>query len=134
MMQQMLFAGGGDTISLLGVSYYGTRVGVACTVQYQLTSAAAENYIDENSNVIPIGTWCVPTANAGNYESRMTLTSGTFTTGTVATWEALSSTRTWSVTQSVLGVKTTTATIEIRDVATSTVRATATVDLTAERA
>ena len=134
MIQQMLMGAAGDTIILLGVSYYGTRVGVACSVQYQLTSAAIENLINENSTTIPIGTWCLPTTHSGNYEARMTLTSGSWTSGTNGSWNALSVTQNWVVTQAVVGVKQTIATIEIRDTASGTVRATATVDLTAERA
>lgn len=134
-MSQMLMGQGTPLVALLGVSYYGTRSGVACSVQYQLTSAGVENYIDENSTTVPIGNWVSPTTYAGaNYEARMTLTSGTWTTGTNGSWNALSSTQTWVVTQSVVGVKATTATIEIRLASSGTVLATATVDLTAERA
>lgn len=134
MLMMQMGAGGGDIIALAGVNYYGTRTGVACTVQYVLTSTALEQYIDENSSTTTIGTWCTPTGNAPLYQCKMTLNTGTFTSGTTGSFLALSSTRTWVVTQSVLGVKNVNATIEISDIATGTVRATATVDLTAERA
>lgn len=120
--------------ALAGIAYYGTRVGASCTVQYLLTSAGVELYIDENSVSHTIGNWVTPTSAAAGYECRMTVTSGTFSVGTVGSWLALTSTRTWAKTQSIVGVGQVVGTIEIRDAATLAVVATATVDLTAERA
>jgi hypothetical protein len=121
-------------VALAGVNYYGTKVGSSCTVQYSLTSGGKEQYFDENSTSTPIGDWVIPNGSAAGYECRLTATTGTFSTGTMATWLALTSTRTWTVTQATVGVKQAIGTIEIRDATTLVVKATATVDLTAERA
>jgi hypothetical protein len=51
---------------------------------------------------------------ASNYEARATLTSGTFTTGTAATWLPLSSNVNWQVSKASTGSKSATADFEIR--------------------
>lgn len=63
----------------------------------------------------PSGAWINPTSLAsGSYEVRATATSGTVSTGTVGSWLALSSSRTWSVSRSGAGSKACTLLIEIR--------------------
>lgn len=65
-----------------------------------------------------------------NYECRATLTSGTFTSGTAGSWLALTSTRTWSVTQSgSVGTKGAIFTLEIRNASTLEVYDSATIDI-----
>ena len=68
-----------------------------------------------------------------SYECRATLNSGSaLSSGTVGSWLALSSTRSWTQSRSSsTGVTTSNLTIEIRDVATSTVLASVTVVLQA---
>lgn len=70
--------------------------------------------------------WCDPTGSAGLYEARVTRTggsAGSFTSGTDATWLALTTSRTWSLTESTDGVATSDIvfTIEIREASTGTV-------------
>lgn len=72
------------------------------------------------------------TADTGLFEARATVTSGTLTSGTVDTWLPLSTTRTWTLTNTT---EETTATvlmdIEIRDTETDTVQSTCSVTLRA---
>ena len=74
--------------------------------------------------------WDSDPSTVGNYEVRATLASGNTPTGSaLATWLILSSDRTWELVASPGNVLSCTLTIDIRDTATSTIRATATVDL-----
>lgn len=72
-------------------------------------------------------TWLLIGAVA-DYQVRATKTSGTSPSGTLATWLGLGTSRAWTL--SGTGV-TCNLTVEIRDVATSTVQATASITLTA---
>jgi hypothetical protein len=72
-------------------------------------------------------TWLLIGA-VGDYQVRTTKTSGTSPSGTLATWLGLGTSRAWTL--SGTGV-TCNLTVEIRDVATSTVQATAYITLTA---
>jgi hypothetical protein len=66
------------------------------------------------------GTWLL-SGTGSNYEARVTKTAGDdLTTGTVNTWLALSSTRSWGLTETRNGFfsKTFTGTLEIRDAST----------------
>jgi len=59
--------------------------------------------------------WITPVSKApGAYEVRATLSLGDTPTGTLGSWVALSSTRTWSLTQTGPGVKSCELFIEIR--------------------
>lgn len=86
------------------------------------------------SDGAPSGNWFSPTTTGvgGSYEIRWTTTSGSLDSGTAGSWLALSSNRTFSITQSTPGNKTCVGTVEIRDTATSTVQTTCTVTLYAE--
>lgn len=74
--------------------------------------------------------WLLQGVNS-DYEVRATLASGDTPSGTLATWLLLSTTRSWSLTQSVAGTKTCNLTIEIRRVSDSVVLDTATATITA---
>lgn len=89
------------------------------------------------------GTWtCTGTAGgtwqeggaAGDYEARWTTTSGTLTSGTAGTWQALSTSRSWTKTNTnnSLSSVSVTGTLEVRMAAApNTVLSTTTVTLTA---
>lgn len=47
---------------------------------------------------IVVDQWISPVANVGDYEVRATLSSGDTPTGTIGSWEALSTTRSWTLT------------------------------------
>ena len=77
--------------------------------------------------------WDSDPTTVGNYEVRATLVSGNTPSGSaLSTWLVLSSDRTWQLSASPGNLLACTLTIEIRDTATSTVRATASVTLEAD--
>lgn len=123
------------TVALSGTTQSDNVASGTATVSYYLTSGGKEQYSIHLAAAVDIGDWVVPNGSASAYECRMTMTGGTtFSSGDGAgTWLALSSTRSWTVTRSTVGTKQATAIIEIRDVATSTLRATSSIDITADR-
>ena len=79
-----------------------------------------------------IGDWITPKVNMSAYECRATLNSGDTPTGTLNSWLALSVTRGWFLSQSVVGTQTCNLTIEIRRASDSVVMDSCTVVLTAD--
>lgn len=101
---------------------------------YQIASNG-KVYKTVGATTTEIEQWCTPTSAAGNYEVFATLNSSTgsgLASGTTGAWLALTSNRTWTVTESTSG-NTSTAQLgmQIRRVGTGTVLATATIDLEA---
>ena len=89
-------------------------------------------YKNQNGSLTEIETWCTPTSEASNYEARVTLISGTTPSGSVGTWVALSSTRDWTIQETIPGdTDTSSFTVEIRRTGTTTVLDSATIDLSA---
>ena len=126
---------GGDKIQLSGVAVSSTGSG-SQTATYTLESDG-----DVVTATTPLGSsdisdWIDPKASApSDYEVQATLNAGTLTVGSSATgsWLALTSDRSWSVRQTVIGVADTgDLTIEIRK-GSGAVLASATVTLDAER-
>jgi hypothetical protein len=77
--------------------------------------------------------WDSVPATTGNYQVRATLNSGSTPTGSaLSTWLTVSSFRSWLLNASPGNFLTCNLTIEVRDTATSTVRATASVTLRAD--
>ena len=66
------------------------------------------------------GNWITPIAAAGsNYDIRLTVNSGSTPTGSsTGAWLSLGTTRTWTISQSGLGVTTSNVTVEIRNAST----------------
>lgn len=122
-------AAGSPLLALVG----GTSSNVGADPQtsgYKLTSAGLERKIVIGS-YSTLGNWITPAAAApGAYEVRATLNSGDTPTGTLATWLALTSDRTWELTQSGgAGTKTCELGIEIRLGAVVLATATVTLDV-----
>lgn len=89
-------------------------------------------YQNVNGTFTQLETWCTPTSNAANYEARVTVTSGATPIGTVGSWVALSSTRDWTVQETVSGNSTVSNfTAEIRRVGSTTVLSSASISITA---
>lgn len=77
--------------------------------------------------------WDSIPSTTSNYEVRATLVSGNTPAGSaLATWLVVSSFRSWMLTATAGNLLTCVLTVEVRDTATSTVRATASVTLTAD--
>jgi hypothetical protein len=77
--------------------------------------------------------WLVSRTNA-DFECRMTATTGTFGSGSVGTWVALSTSRTWGKTRTnnAVGTDTVIGTLEIRAAVSQIVLASCTITLNAE--
>lgn len=101
--------------------------------RYRLNSSGVEQtYTSTNLAYTTVGTWLVSGTNS-QFEVRATAVSGTVTSGTMNTWQALSTSREWNVTKTFSsGVKLAVITIEIRRASTGVIVDTATVDLGAE--
>lgn len=127
--------GGSFTPYLAGGSYTDSEVdpGLAiCGIRLG-TDGTATNVRLVLGNQAITGEWGRPiTASIGSsYEARVTLTSGTLTTGTTGSWLALSSQRDWDVQRNTIGSKACTFTLEIRRVSDSVVVASASYTITA---
>lgn len=61
------------------------------------------------------GTWLKGIGTGGGYEARLTVTSGSFTTGTTGSWLSLGTTRQWTFSQLTVGSGSAAGTLEIRD-------------------
>ena len=124
---------GGDRISLSGVAVSSVGSG-SQTATYTLESDGDVVTATTPGGSIDAGDWIDPKANApSDYEVRATLNSGTLTSGTTGSWLALTSNRSWTLTQVTVGVATQVdLTIEIRKGSGATL-ASATVTLDAQR-
>lgn len=87
------------------------------TASFTLNSGGT--YSSVGSLFAPSGTWQTGTGTGSSYDARMTVSSGSFTSGTTGSWISLSSNRTWSL--STTGAASVTGTLEIRDAATTAV-------------
>lgn len=128
--------GSADTVNLVGgfTSNAGiTPGGTSCS--YRLTNGGDEVKIGSGGTV-DIGDWVIPKGNAGNYEARLTVNSGSAMSSGAATgtWLALTSTLTWTLTQTGLGSKSSVCTIEVRYAADGFVMASAVVTMEVEMA
>ncbi len=83
---------------------------------------------------VDAGDWIAPKGAAGgNYEVMATVVSGSVSSGTTGSWLALSSDRTWTRSRATSGSDTVVLTIEIRRTGTTTVLASCTRTLVAEK-
>lgn len=124
---------GGDRISLSGVAVSSVGSG-SQTATYTLESDGDVVTATTPLGSSDIGDWIDPKANApSDYEVQATLNAGTLTSGTTGSWLALTSNRSWTLTQVTVGVAIQVdLTIEIRKGSGATL-ASATVTLDAER-
>lgn len=126
---------GGDKIQLSGVAVSSVGAGTQ-TATYTLESDGDVISATTPGGSVDEGDWIDPKASApSDYEVKATLNSGTLNGGSSATgsWLALTSNRSWGVTQIVVGVADTgDLTIEIRR-GSGAVLASANVTLDAER-
>lgn len=133
----LIGAGGGAsavTISLSAQYIYAFNSFGTATAAYQLKSDGTANYSQNGGGYIFLENWCVPGAQATNYECYVTVVAGSLSGGSAATgtWLALSSSRVWQVSQPTLGINDAIINIGIRRVGTSTILASADITLQAE--
>lgn len=133
--------GGGNaasavTITLDALSIYGYASSPAtASAVYQINSNGS---VYENINGAGYtfrDLWCVPASEAIYYECYASLVTGTLSGGSAATgtWLALSTTREWNVSQSTAGSKYTVINVGIRRAGTTTILASADIELFAYR-
>ena len=124
---------GGDQIALSNVSVSSIGAG-SQTATYTLESDG--DVVSDSTIFGPVdeGDWITPKANApSDYEVQATLNAGTLTSGTTGSWLALTSNRSWTLTQATVGAATQVdLTIEIRKGSGATL-ASATITLEAEQ-
>lgn len=116
MMQQMLLGSGagGTTLPLAGITVEDLVIGGPSTASLTFNSSGAWTSVGNALN--PSGTWLDYGVNS-DYEIYFDLLSGTVDSGAATnTWLALSTTRTWTVTDSVdVSGDTVTGTLTIRN-------------------
>jgi hypothetical protein len=124
---------GGDQIALSNVNVSSIGAG-SQTATYTLESDG--DVVSDSTIFGPVdeGDWITPKANApSDYEVQATLNAGTLTSGTTGSWLALTSNRSWTLTQATVGAATQVdLTIEIRKGSGATL-ASATITLEAEQ-
>jgi hypothetical protein len=124
---------GGDQIALSNVNVSSIGAG-SQTATYTLESDG--DVVSDSTIFGPVdeGDWITPKANApSDYEVQATLNAGTLTSGTTGSWLALTSNRSWTLTQATVGAADTVdLTIEIRKGSGATL-ASATITLEAEQ-
>lgn len=133
----LIGAGGGAsavTITLSAQSIFAFNSFGTASAAYQLKSDGTANYSQNGGGYIFLENWCVPGAQATNYECYVTVVAGALSVGSAATdtWLALSSSRVWQVSRPTLGVNDAIINIGIRRAGTSTILASADITLEAE--
>jgi hypothetical protein len=108
-----------DTVKVSGVTVDDLNNPASAT--YQLASTGIVNEITNAGGTVALGNWVVPNSSASKYEVFATLNSGSLTSGTTGSWEALSSSRSWVRNRSGgSGVSDANITVTIRAVGTAT--------------
>jgi hypothetical protein len=129
-------AGSSATVAIADRTVANVRIDPSdCQAGYRLENDGDIHVSNGLGVYSDVGDWVTPTSAAGgDFECRATITSGTLTSGSSASgsWLALSTTRTWFVEQTTIGVKTCIFTLEIRRTSDGTVLDTATIELNAE--
>ena len=75
--------------------------------------------------------WLLSGVNS-DYESRVTVNSGSLTSGTTGTWQVLSSSREWIINRTLVGTSSVNLTVEIRRASDAVVLDAATINMTAD--
>lgn len=108
-------------------------LGSPATANISFNSAGTVTEAINGGAATTLYNWCIPASEAANYEIYATLTSGAVSGGSSAfnTWLALSSNRAWQVTTSS-GVASAIINVGIRRASTTTILASADIELYAE--
>lgn len=119
-------SGGGGGGTFMGVDDSGaSNIGVG--------SSKTASWSINSDGTYTGGTWNSDSGVGSSYEVKMTVSSGAISSGTTGSWLALSSNRSWAVTDSTQdgNAESATLSLQIRQVGTTTVLDTATITLTA---
>lgn len=130
---QMNLMGGGTVVVALSdhLVFGSTITPLTAVAQFRLRQNGQAQK-DEGGGFTLLETFVNPPAATPNYECRATLNSGSLTSGTIGSWEAITTPRTWSLTRSLVGDEQAQILIEIRAIGGSTVLDSATIDLAVE--
>ena len=114
MMQMMMAAGPTRTDLPTTLNVHASNPGSTAVASVELTNAGVLQKVLTPGGTSPIQNWIAGgSAFVSQYEARWTTITGSLTSGTVGTWQALSTSRAWS--KSATGVDATvTGTLEIR--------------------
>ena len=120
------------TITVDPAYIYGFNPGLTASALYELNSSgSAFESVNGGASTL-LYNWCVPASQAANYEVYASLVSGSLSGGSSATdtWLALTTTRNWLV--STVTLQYATLNVGIRRVGTTTILASADIELAAE--
>lgn len=120
----------GDTFNTTNVDVQELNLGNAAAYFNMLSNGTITEFTNLGGTV-GHGNWVTPTSSAANYQVRATLLTGALSSGITGSWLTMTSNQAWACADSA-GITQATLTIEIRDTATSTVRATFNVSLYAD--
>ena len=121
------------TVNITDQSINVTRSSAPSTAGYRLNSSGIAESLS-NLAYATLETWLLSGA-ASDYEVRVTLSSGTLSSGTTGTWQSLGTSRSWTVVagNSYPEFAEAEIVVEIRDATTLMTLDTATINLQAER-
>lgn len=132
-IQQMLLGSEGRfallpaSITLLDVEFTPSTA----TASFALNSSGTYTCIADTINP-GNGTWLKGTGTGSNYEARVTVITGAFTTGTVGSWISLGTNRLWTLDLATSGIDSVASTVEIRDAVSGVIFTSCALDLTVE--
>lgn len=130
---QMLIGGGSGVITLTSHTINSFTVDPVPSVAYFTlrSDGVAEYYASPSGTGTISGQWVLPADMAPFYECRATVTSGSLDSGTTGSWLALTSNRSWSITQSGFGSRSCIFTLDVGYAGSSSPVVTVTITLNA---
>lgn len=131
-MQMAMMASSGNPFGTVSITNQNPNNSAIDPANATATFALNSNATVTSTNEAPPNWLDIP-ANTGLFEARMTMISGTFTSGPAAgSWFSLGTNRVWTVTRTTVGVDTVSATLDIRLTSDGVIQDTATITFTAE--
>lgn len=101
------------------------------TCVYRLENDGDVMATNGNNTVVDRGDWIAPRINMALFEARVTVTSGSLSSGTAGSWLSLATTREWQRNQTTIGTSSVQFTIEIRRASDGVVVDSATINMSA---
>ena len=121
-----------NTVNVNNATVSSHNTGSAGIASYSLTSAGDVRFNNGTNTIVDQGDWITPQTNMGLYSARMTINSGSSTSGTFGTFLNLATTRTWTLSGGTGGVDAT-WTVDIRRDSDSVIVDSAVLTVHAER-
>lgn len=131
-IQQMLLGSGGRSALLPSAI-------TITDIAFSPSTATASFALNSNGTYTCIGsitpgngTWLKGTGTGADYEARITVIAGAFSTGTVGSWISLGTNRLWTLDLAVIGSDAVVSVVEIRDAVSGIVLTSCNLDLNVE--